>query len=161
MTSDSPNGGGHVRTAVVEYLSPGFVAAVVAGLAWFGWAYFLDPVDGNPSNPKTAVYVVVLAGIVWMAAFLTRAPWVGLLAPFAMAHAIVWGSAQDVVARSGLELVSAEMVAWGAFVPALFVGALGVLARDRGNLRQILRGRDVFAIGACIVVGRILMVLAP
>ena len=78
-----------------------------------------------------------------------------------MAHAIVWGAAQDAVGRSGLELVSAEMVAWGAFVPALVVGALGVLARDRGNLRQILRGRDVFAIGACIVVGRILMVLAP
>ncbi len=81
MTSDSPNGGGHVRTAVVEYLSPGFVAAVVAGLAWFGWAYLLDPVDGDPSNPKTAVYVVVLAGIVWLAAFLTRALWVGLLGP--------------------------------------------------------------------------------
>ena len=107
------------------------------------------------------MYVVVLAGIVWLAAFLTRAPWVGLLAPFAMAHAIVWGSAQDVVARSGLELVSAEMVAWGAFIPTLFVGALGIRAWDRANLGQILGRRDAFAIGACIVVGRILMVLAP
>jgi hypothetical protein len=161
MTSDSPSSRGHVRTAFIESLIPALVTVAVAVLAWFGWTYFLDPADGDPTNAKTLVYAVVLVVVVWLAAFLTRAPWVGLLAPFAMAHAIVWGAAQDVVNNSGLEVVSAEALAWGGFIAAAIVGALGVLPRVRGNFWQILRGRDAVAIGACVVVGRVLMALAP
>lgn len=161
MTSDPTTIDGRARTALVEFLVAVGVAVIVAVVTWFGWVYFLDPVDGDPTDVKTLAYVMALVTIVGLGAFLARAPWVGLLAPFAMANAVLWGAAQDPVTSDGLQGVGAEFAAWGAFIPALFVGALGVLLRVRGNVGQLVRGRDVVAALGCVVAGRILMALAP
>lgn len=161
VTGDATSSHGHVRAAFVELLAAVGIAVIVAAAAWIGWVYFLDPVDGDPTDAKTFAYVVALVVATGSAALMTRVVWVGLLAPFAMAHAVLWGAAQDVVPTDGLEGVGAELAAWGAFLPALLVGVLGVVVRLHGSGLRIVRGRDVGAVVGCVVAGRILMSLAP
>jgi len=160
-TSDATPSHGHVRAEVVEFLVTVGIAVMVAAVAWMGWVYFLDPVDGDPTDVKALAYVVVLVAVIGLASFMARALWIGLLAPFAMAHAVLWGAAQDVVPTDGLEGAGAELAAWGAFLPALLVGVLGVVVRLHGSGLRIVRGRDVGAVVGCVVAGRILMSLAP